>query len=228
MNDYMVTCKNKSQGGLKMKQVYLIFVLVFVLVFTGYVSAQEKGNKVLIVLREMGLFEDKEFFQTKEAIETACLLEEAGFQPVLASASGKTFIESSSSKSYETLKLAKVKVSDYEAFIFPSDNRKSLYTQKDNATPEEISIVRQAVAEGKFVTAQRWGIVVLAEAGVLEDVQFSFTVNPREDERFGNADDNWNNREVVVQDKNILTTSLCPFADPGIELTNELIAAFEE
>jgi len=88
--------------------------------------------------------------------------------------------------------------------------------------------VKQAVDEGKLVAAQRWGVVVLAEAGVLEETQFAFPLNPQKDERFDNAIHIWSDEGPIVQDKNIITSSQCPYANPGIELTNALIAAFEE
>jgi putative intracellular protease/amidase len=150
-----------------MKRVYLFFMLVFVLVLTGYASAQERGSNVLIVLRESGESADEASLQTQETAEITRLLEGAGYQPVLASASGRTFMGGTPPVSYKTLKLAKVKVSDYEAFIFTSGDRESLYKERENATPGAITIVQQAVAEGKLVAAQRYGIVVLAEAGVL-------------------------------------------------------------
>jgi hypothetical protein len=137
-----------------MKHVYFIFVFVFVFVIIGYASQQgsqkESGNKVLIILRESGETGDKELSSTREAIEITRLLEEAGYQATMASASGRTFLGGSPPSSFKTLKLSKVKVSDYEAFMIPSDNRKSLYRDKENASPEEISIVKQAVDEGCF------------------------------------------------------------------------------
>ena len=203
--------------------VLSVALLLILLVSCASQQPKEQVPQVLLILREQGKKGDVEFLGTSEAIVMIQLLEEAGFKTVLASASGVTF--SWGAERFETLKLADVNVSDYEAFIIPSANRKNLYYGDDTTLSETAQLVKRAMSEGKLIAAKRWGIVVLAEAGVLEGRQYAFPVNPGKDTRFDNGiflDDE------IVQDENVITSNKCPYADPGVELTEALIAALQE
>jgi putative intracellular protease/amidase len=198
-------------------------------------QSNQEEQKILLVLRENAKPSDVETHRSREAIFMTSMLEEAGFQVEVASVSGRTFVCYTGGKRFEfdSIKLADVKVSDYEALIFTSHNRKSLYRRNDSIPPVTASIVKQAVAEGKLIAAKRWGIVVLAEAGVLAGKRHAFPVDPQKDaardlQKATNFNDALFCTDTIVRDGNIITSNKCPYAYPGKELTGALITALQE
>jgi putative intracellular protease/amidase len=94
--------------------------------------------------------------------------------------------------------------------------------------PEEVAIAKQIVAKGKPVAAQRKGVVILAEAGVLAGKRYSYESNPTPNTLFDEA---IYSGKGVVQDGNIITSAYCPYhgsLDQTVELTQALIAGLQE
>ncbi len=183
----------------------------------------ESGGPVLLILREHFGPGDKQYMDTNEAGMMKSMLEEAGFKVVIASASGRTFLRGDITLESD-LKLAEVKIADYVGFIIPC---MSLGTT--TVKPEEVAIAKQVVAEGKPVAAQRKGVLILAQAGVLAGKRYSYESNPTYDTRFDEA---IYGGKGVVQDGNIITSAYCPLyyssLDQTVELTQALIAELQK
>lgn len=211
-----------------MKPVSLIFALVVTMMLLGSASQQnvpkESSNKVLLILRGRGKA-DIQYLVTNEAVVMKNMLEEAGFDVVPASALGQTFVRSDIIIE-PNLKLADVKVADYVGFILPCMSIGTWYAA--SIPPEVAAIVKQVVAEGKPIAAQRGGVVTLALAGVLAGRQYSYERNVSRDPRFAEA---IHSGKGVVQDGNIITSAYCPHRgslDQTVELTKALIAELQK
>jgi len=179
----------------------------------------ESGQKVLLILRErVGSSGGEGILTTNEAIVMKHMLEEAGFMVVIATASGTTYVNGDI-KFESDLKLAEVKVTDYVGFIMPC-----LALGTSNVKPEEVTIAKKIVAEGKPVAAQRKGVLILAQAGVLAGKRYSYFSEPASyDKQFDKA---IYSGKGVVQDGNIITSSYCPYhgsLDQTAELTQTFI-----
>jgi len=183
----------------------------------------ESGQKVLLILRETKGSYDQQFMGNNEAVVMKSMLEEAGFKVVIASASGRTFLRGDITLESD-LKLAEVKIADYVGFIIPcmSLGRGRTTRGARDPKPEEVAIAKQVVAKGKPVAAQRQGVAVLAQAGVLVGRKYSFSSGVSFDPRFAEA---IYGGEGVVQDGNIITSAYCPFYD-SLDQTAELTQAF--
>jgi putative intracellular protease/amidase len=101
-------------------------------------------------------------------------------------------------------------------------------------SPLAVSIVKQAVAEGKPAAAPLGSAYILAEAGVLKGKRYAFIDDPfiellrirRKDLRFEGA---IYSGSGVVQDGNIITSGACPATEGAMgkpDLTPELTRAF--
>jgi len=144
------------------------------------------------------------------------MLEEAGFDVVIASALGRTFVRKDIIIEPD-LKLADAKIADYAGLIIPC--AVGGWTVRS----EEVAIAKQAVAEGKPVAPQHKGVLMLGEAGILAGKQYAFLVGLRH--RPGFADTTYYGKGVV-QDGNIITSGICPRSpgDGTVEFTQLLIA----
>ena len=209
-----------------MKRASLILLLVVLLVLSICVSQKSvsagSSNKVLLIAREHIYTSNKQFMNTNEAVVIKRMLEEAGFKVVIASASGRTFMRGDIILESD-LKLAEVKASDYVGFIIPCMNLVA-----STFKPEEVAIVKQVVAEGKPVAAQRWGVVMLAQAGAFAGKRYSYDESKGHNLRFDEA---IYSGKGVVQDGNILTTAYCAMFGPQdqtVELTQALIAELQK
>jgi len=221
----LVADKPTSREEPKMKRASLILLLVVSLVLSICVSPKSvsagSSNKVLLIARETIYSANKQYMNTKEPFVMKSILEEAGFKVVIASASGRTFIHGDIILESD-LKLGEVKASSYVGFIIPCMN-----TTSSTFKPEEVAIAKQVVAEGKPVAAQRWGVVMLAQAGVLADKRYSYG-SKGHDLRFNDA---IYSGKGVVQDGNIITSTYCSFFGPQdqtVELTKALIAELQK
>ena len=209
-----------------MKRASLILLLVVLLVLSICVSQKSvsagSSNKVLLIAREHIYTSNKQSMNTNEAVVIKRMLEEAGFKVVIASASGRTFMRGDIILESD-LKLAEVKASDYVGFIIPCMN-----LDASTFKPEEVAIAKQVVAEGKPVAAQRWGVVMLAQAGAFAGKRYSYDESKGHNLRFDEA---IYSGKGVVQDGNILTTTYCPMFGPQdqtVELTQALIAELQK
>ena len=114
-----------------------------------------------------------ELMLTEEVAVMVSMLEKAGYEVVVASASGEPITGGTTTLTPD-LKLADVKVDDYVGFMFPC-----LAVDMDLPPPAEaVRIAKEAVAQGKPVAAQNGGVVTLSAAGALNGKQFALLEDP--------------------------------------------------
>ena len=155
---------------------------------------------------------------TKEVGVMMSMLEEAGFEVVVASGSAQPLVAQTTTLQPD-LKLADVDVSDYVGVIVPC-----LALGYSGSPATTVEMVRQAVSEGTPVAAQRSAVLTFARAGVLAGRQYaSWEDHSPEGDFVGLG---------VVQDGIIITSGVCPYAarayggrDGTPELTQKLIDA---
>jgi putative intracellular protease/amidase len=163
-------------------------------------ATKPAGRQVLLVVG-LEQSDDMELMLTKEVAVMVSMLEKAGYEVVVASASGEPITGGTTTLTPD-LKLADVKVDDYAGFMFPC-----LAVDMDLPPPAEaVRIATEAVAQGKPVTAQNGGVVTLSAAGVLNGKQFALLEDPGAYMPGGIY-----KGTGVVQDGNIITSGTCPY-----------------
>ena len=217
---------------------WVIPILVFILLMPFHekfsmkneAQASEHKPKVLLFIRK-GFCHDIELMLTQEVGVMTTMLEEAGFEVIVATASGEP-IKARTREFIPDSKLADVKVNDYVGIIMPCMAKGDMWSGW-HASPEEILLVKEAVAQGKPVAAQKGAIVILAEAGVLVGKKYTNYTEPSFliDSFAGTI----YSGEGVIRDGNIITSSNCPYAakyyghdDGTSELTEIFIETIED
>lgn len=197
------------------------YILILLLLFSS-LGCQNHKRQVLIILRTT---------EVQETNETMVLLNglgEAGYQGVLATPHGDSVYSPDQSVLWETMELQEITIQDYLAVVIPSDNRKNLYYGDDSSREETTRILSEAHEQGIIIVAQRWGVVTLAEAGILDGREYAFPENPLGDSRFIQANLVANAENNIVQDQNIITSSSCPYVNPGVDILKVLLDELEE
>jgi putative intracellular protease/amidase len=199
-------------------------------------TSAQSALKVLLIPRE-GYSGDTELMLTKEVGVMTSMLKDAGYEIVVANTSGAT-IRAPSMTLKPDLILAEVKVDDYVGIIMACMGV-GMYPGPP-VSPEAVTIVKQAIVDGKPVAAQAGSVIILAEAEVLKGKQvrtFSRTAiypniilagsrgfNGKRYGYAGNPLKTSSNRKRtdfrftggqysglgVVQDGNIITSGVCP------------------
>jgi len=211
---------------------WVIPILVFILLMPFHeklsvkdeARASKQKPKVLLFIRK-GTSANVEFMLTEEVGVMTSMLEEGGFEVLVATASGEP-IKAQTREFIPDLKLADVKVNDYVGIIMPCMAKGAVPSW--HASPQEISLVKEAVAQGKPIAAQQGSIIILAEAGVLVDKKYTYYRDPRWIKSFEGA---IYSGEGVIQDGNIITSSHCPYMarySGGDDGTSELTKIFIE
>lgn len=209
----------------------IVIIAIFLVMAVCDVFTKAQAAKVLLIPRE-GSSGDIELMLTKEVGVMVAILQKAGFEVVVATASGAPIVARTTTLRPD-LKLADVKVADYAGFILAC-KAVGLFPGPSQPT-EAVAIVKQAVAQGKPVAAQLGAACVLAEAGVLKGKRYAFLEDPfkttsghGKDARFAGA---IYSGYGVVQDGNIITSGVCPMItqfyglpDGTEKLTNALVA----
>jgi len=197
------------------------------------INAAEENNKVLLFIRHAipGTSSDNELMINEEVNVMSSMLENAGFEVIVTSASGEP-LEGQSTKLIPDIKLADVNVEDYTGIMMPCFAVGATGSGW-HASPEEISLVKEAVSLGKPIAAQRGAIIMLAEAGALEGKKYAYTTDLKYyGKGFANA---IYSGDGVIQDGNVITSSKCPYYakyyghDHGTsELTELFIATIQK
>jgi putative intracellular protease/amidase len=174
--------------------------------------------KVLIMLSDFSDY-SVDYFLTNEVGVMVDMLSKAGFKVVTASDTGQLL--GSKTTLQPDMKIADVKVEEYVGFIIPCMSRPITQVY----APEDIAVIKKAVAQGKLVAAQMGGIYVLDKAGVLQGKQIAIL-----EENNVDFPDAIYKGEGVVQDGNIITGGICPYMamvtgkkDTTIDLTQKFI-----
>lgn len=204
------------------KSSIAILILIALLAIAGCQLAPPEQPatvpKVLLILQEQSV--DMELFLKEEVGVMVDMLEKAGFDVELASASGKPIVGGATTLTPD-LKLADVNVADYVALMAPC-----MGIDLDlPRNPDAIRIVKEAAVLGKPIAAQFGGILTLSDAGILDGKQFAML-----NEVADYVPKGIHKGEGVVEDGNIITSAICPYMaemgegkDQTQELTQKLI-----
>ena len=209
----------------------IVIIAIFLVMAVCDVFTKAQAAKVLLIPREGGSA-DIELMLTKEVGVMVAILEKAGFEVVVATASGAPVVAATTTLRPD-LKLADVKVADYVGFILAC---KAVGLFPGPPQPAEaVAIVKKAVAQGKPVAAQLGAVYVLAEAGVLKGKRYAYLEDPFKATKSHGKDTRYTGAIYsgygVVQDGNIMTSGVCPLIekvaglpDETEKLTNALVA----
>jgi len=207
-----------------------IFVFILLMPFHEEFSVKNEARaskqkpKVLLFIRK-GICHNIELMLKEEVGVMTSMLEEAGFEVIVATASGEP-IEAQTTKLMPDLELADIKVNDYVGIIMPCMAKPDW-----QASPEEILLVKEAVAQGKPIAAQYGAIFILAEAGVLVGKKYTYFFDPHWGVKYKSFVGAIYSGVGVIRDGNIITSANCPYAaryygrDDG---TSELTKLFIE
>jgi protease I len=203
------------------------YLLILLLLTALIVSCGQRSPKVLLYIRGDGLNSlDYDYMRINEAGVMQGLLEQSGFDVVVATVAGEPIITDSTSLTPDA-KLADIKIADYAGFIIPC------MADSGELAQEAISLVKEFVAAGKPVAAQFGGVHILAKAGVLEGKKFALFQEPDLEEmpEYKGAE---YSGQGIIQDGNLITSGNCPFIararnvkDGTAELTQKLIEAMK-
>ena len=184
-----------------------------------------QNNKVLMIVKENS--EEAELMLTKEVGVMTDMLEQAGFEVVVANASGQPMVAGAATVKAD-LKLEDVDIDDYSGVIIPCMGVGLEAETPAPEAPKAAAIVKAAVAEGKPVAAQVASVLILAEAGALSGKNYAF---PSQEgaEKHSSLKSAKYGSNGIVQDGTIITSGICPLAARNRELkdgTPELTKAF--
>jgi len=176
----------------------LFTVVALFIVSCAPTPAKQGSGKVLLITQETSM--DMELMLSKEVGVMVDRLEKAGFDVIVASDSGQPITGSSTTLTPD-LKLADVNVDDYVGIMLPC-----MASLMDNPRDKSVEIVKTAIAQGKPIAAQDYGVYILALAGALNGKKYAIS-SEEKDLIYGGV----YKGEGVVQDGNIITSGVCPF-----------------
>jgi putative intracellular protease/amidase len=170
----------------------------------GPIGAAGQAAKVLLFVPEDSSA-DLAYMLDKEAGVMKNLLEEAGFDVVVASATGQPFVVG------EVTLVPNSRVADVDAAEIAGIVMPCMATVSDRVLPPELTaIIQDAAAKGKPIAAQFGGIQTLAKTGVLSGKRVSYIEEFAEDSGvFGDAI--YSGTHDIVKDGNIITSGVCPY-----------------
>jgi putative intracellular protease/amidase len=207
----------------------IILATILSMIVTSTLAKAADIPKILLLLRDPKP-EHIDTVLTSEAGVMRSMLEKAGFRVITATTDGLP-IKGSKATLTPDLRLSDVKAGDYAGIIIPCFGAGGALPNT-TVSPTAVSIVKQAIIQGKPVAAQDASVIILAEAGVLVGKRFGYSVDPlgigrRPDDRFAGA---IYGGTGIVQEGNIITCGACSlvsaaygYPDGTTELTQTLI-----
>jgi putative intracellular protease/amidase len=194
------------------------------------VAIAEQNQKILMIIK--GDSDEAELMLTKEVGVMTDMLEQAGFEVIVATASGQPMAAGATTVESD-LKLEDVKVADYSGLIIPCMGVGLEAEAPAPEAPKAAAIAKEAAAEGKPVAAQVASVLILAEAGVLSGKKYAFPSEEAANNHSTLKEAVYDGNGIVQQD-NIITSGVCPLAakNRGLEdgtpdLTKAFIAALQ-
>lgn len=200
----------------------LVLAAAVVLLVPTPVNGQGSG-KVLIVVQDGS--RDLELMLTKEVGIMKAMIEQAGYDVDIATATGTT-MKAGDTLLEPDLKLSDVDASSYAGFILPC----MAPVPGTPVPPEAIAIVERAVASGKPIAASRLSVRLVASAGGLvgKDYAFALEVDVNEQPEFKGGTYRGTG---VIRDGKVSTAGICPLAARSLSQpdgTEDLTRAFIE
>lgn len=179
-------------------RLILVIVILLVTLF-GCTAAKTSQKQVLLILKEEES-SDRELMLTKEVGVMVDMLQKASFKVVTASDSGQPLAGAATTIKPD-MKLADVKVEEYAGVIIPC--MATGFISPSSAASE---IIKKAADLGIPIAAQFSSVGYLYEIGILDGKQFAMA-----SEIAAYAPKAIWKGEGIVQDGNIITSSICPY-----------------
>ncbi len=206
-----------------MKKIILLILAAAFFIFCG-----KDNPKVLLFITDGS--RDLELMLTKEVVIMKEILEQSGFEVVIATLSAEP-VSVDSLVIEPDLKLCDVNHDDYSGYIFPcmAPPWEKIY----DPNQEVVNFIKIISVEGKPMAAQTLSVADFAKAGILVDRKYAFTIDP-DPEKYPEFKGAIYKGEGVIQDGNIITSGTCPWKtreygkpDGTVELTQLLIKAIK-
>ena len=159
------------------------------------------GQKVLLIVKDGS--EAMDLMLTKEVGVMMSLLRQSGYEPVVATESGR-LIKGSLTSLQPDLKLSDVAVQEYLGVIVPC----MAYGIYMGIAPEGVSLVKQAFDLGMPIAAQQGGVAFLAKAGILKGKRFAISQGYE-----SIAPEGIYQGSGVTIDGRIVTAGVCPYRE---------------
>lgn len=172
------------------------------------VSSQGQNPKVLLLVPEDNPeYLVIDFMQKIEAGVMIDILEDAGYQVDVVTASGKPITVGMNSFQPDH-SISEIDANNYVGLILPSMKA----PRRTKIPAEAAKIIRQFADQEKPIAAQVYGIAWLGEAGVLSGRKFSFVDANVNDIRLKNQLKGgiFTGNYTVVKDGNVITSGVCP------------------
>lgn len=178
-------------------------LFVTLLSFWSFASPLQSQDAPKALLFIRGGSADWEFMLSREAGVIHRVLQEAGIEVDVATASGDP-ISAGSINFTPDLRLRDVVITDYSAFVLPC------MAAGTYVAPGAVVMVREAAAAGKLVAAEYNSAFTLAEAGLLKGKKYALgaEVDPA---RYPGFEEAVYSGSGVVQDGNLITSGICPY-----------------
>jgi putative intracellular protease/amidase len=160
----------------------------------GYASP-----KLLMIVKDGS--DAMDLMLTQEIGVMMSLFGEAGYEPVVATESGR-LLKGNYSSLQPDLKLRDVSIVDYVGLVVPC----MAYGIGNGIAPEGVSLVKEAFDRGMPIAAQQGGVAFLAKAGILKGKHFAIA---RGYEFI--APDGIYQGNGVTTDGMIITAGVCPY-----------------
>lgn len=197
-----------------------ITLLLLVIAMAAPVVASDSG-KILMFVRDGA--RDLELMLDKETGVMKRMLEDAGFQVVIATSSGEP-MKAGEFVLEADLAIADARASDYDGFILPC-----MAPAPGSPVPEAIvTLIEEAHRSGKPIAASRGSVAILGRSGALEGKNYSYAeevdVNERPEFKGGTYEGSG-----YSQDGNVTTVGVCPLASRSLKLpdgTEDLVKGF--
>lgn len=205
-----------------MKKFIIILVISLSILISSTLPKAADAPKILLIMPNVINPENLDTVLKKEVSVMKSMLEKANFKVVAATIDGLP-IKGSTETFTPNLKLSDVKIDSYSGVIIAC----MASGESTPVSPLAVSVVKQALTQGKPVAASHSSVNVLAEAGVLAGKRYSFRYDPQI--RYSSFTGAIYSGMGVVQDGNIVTCGICPQVSEGQgfpDCTVELIQAF--
>jgi len=199
----------------------LTLLVVFAAMAVPLMASAADSGKVLMFVRDGA--RDLELMLDKETGVMKQMLEDAGYQVVVATASGEP-MQAGDFVLEADIKIADAKASDYVGFILPC-----MAPAPGSPLPDEVvTLIEEAYKSGKPIAASRGSVAILGKAGALDGKKYSYAqevdVNERPEFKGGTYEGTG-----YSQDGNITTVGICPLASRSLKLpdgTEDLTKGF--
>jgi putative intracellular protease/amidase len=183
----------------------------------------EGEPRVLMFVRDGS--RDLDLMLSDEVLVMKGILEESGFEVVVATESGEP-MKAGSTTLVADLKVADADLSDFAGLALPCMAPAEGYP----VSAEAMALVKAAVADAKPILAARGSVAVVAKAGGLDGKKYAFASEVDVKERPEFAGGSYQGMGVV-RDGNVSTSGVCPLAAKGSGLpdgTEEVTRRFVE